>query len=303
MSTATGNYVQDNSSLANFKNWAQAISNAFSGFGWTQTADTGQVNWGSIASVPASTYVYEIWKAADALASSMPIYVKVEYGFSSTSPRIRMTVGTGSNGTGTINGQVCDNTPWQIDSTGVTNQGATTFPCYFSGSAGEFRMMMWAQNTPNTSTSVTQTFFFAIERAKDASGNDAVGYITVFHADNGATASNAANNGQQTLNTTAKGKFDGGIIGMALTTSSNSGTANGTTAAFPVFPIFGLIENPCLGLMTCADADVTDQSSCTVANMYGSTHTYKAFRGQNFSLVIGSRSSAGASMAILMRYE
>src|SRR6266478_9217496 len=127
MATSTGNSVNDNSSLANFKSWAQAISNAISGFGWVQTGDTGQVNWGSIASVPSSTYVYEIWKANDAAAATLPIYLKIEYGFSATVPRIRMTVGTSSNGSGTITGGVVSSAPWQI-SILDTNQGGATFP-------------------------------------------------------------------------------------------------------------------------------------------------------------------------------
>lgn len=84
----------DNSTLTNFKAWGQAISNALSTSTWTQTSDTGQVNWSSIASVPGSgAYVYEIWQPNDGLTA---FYLKAEYGnFSGTNmPSIRVSIGT-----------------------------------------------------------------------------------------------------------------------------------------------------------------------------------------------------------------
>lgn len=295
MATSTGNFVCDNSSLANFKSWAQAISNAFSAFGWTQTTDTGQVNWGTIASVPSSTFVYEVWKAADALASTMPIFVKVQYGFSSTSPRFQITVGTGSDGAGNITSQVISSAPWAA-SGNLTNQGASTFPCYFSGSAGEFRALMWSvsTSTPNI------TAFFTIERSKDGSGNNTASYVTVTAA--GSGASSISN--QQTVTASAAANRETGIVALAGTNGSNTGAALGTVAALPVFPLLGLVGNPMLGLMVAFASDVAANSTCTVASMYGSTHTYIAFNpGGLLSNALGARNINGATMAGLMRYE
>lgn len=294
MATATGNYPSDNSSLANFKSWAQAISNAFSTFGWTQTTDTGQVNWSTIAAVPSSTYVYEVWKANDTQASTLPIYVKVEYGFSSTSPRIRMTAGTGSNGSGTITGAVVSSPPWEITSL-ETNQGATTFPCFFSGDAGEFRMYMWQ------STGVSVGVIFVIERSKDSSGNKTTDYFTAASANASAVA---GANQQSILSTSLVGNRDtGGIIAPALTTGSGTGAFNGTVAAFPVFPVIGKVGNPMLGLMTVAANDVSDGASVTVTSMYGGTHTFVAASKAVFSQVAGLRLTQSTAMAILVRYE
>jgi hypothetical protein len=302
MATSTGNFVFDNSSLANFKSWAQAISNAFAAFGWTQTADTGQVVWGSIGAVPASTYVYEVWKANDAQAATLPIFVKVEYGFSATSPRVRVTPGTGSNGTGTITGAVSA-APWELE-TNTAAQGATTFPCFFSGDAGEFRMFMWSSTTVNVG------LLFCIERAKDSSGNKTTSYFTVLNAN--ANASNAAatstfQNQQSVLSTSLIGNRDTGIIAPALTNNSGSGSFNGTVAALPVLPIIGKVGNPMLGVMAVAAADVSDGATVTVTSMYGGTHTYVAARGSGatpgYSLALGHRSLNPTAMALLMRYE
>src|ERR1039458_8773880 len=93
--------VRDNSTLANFKNWATAISAFFITAGWTRTADTGQVNWSTIAVVPgAGSYVYEILQTNDGFTT---YYLKGEYGTHSTgsnNPATRFTGGTSTTGTG-----------------------------------------------------------------------------------------------------------------------------------------------------------------------------------------------------------
>lgn len=302
MTTTTTNVVCDNSSLANFKSWGQAIGAALTTLGWVQTADTGQVNWGTIVAVPSSTYVYEIWRANDALQSSMPIFMRIEYGFSSTSPRIQVTVGTASNGSGTITGQVVSSAPWALTSTTFANLGATTFPCYFSGTSAEFRMMMWATNGANPSGSLSQCTLLVIERSKDTSGNNTADYVTV------ATLQNLVTNQagfQQSFSASATGRRSTGVNAITLNFGANSGTAFGTTAAYPVFPDVGKVGNQMLGLMTVYAADVTDQSICTAASMYGSTHTYIAFVGGDFSQFLGSGRVANFTTPIsgLMRYE
>jgi hypothetical protein len=83
MATSQQFLVCDSSTLANFKSWAQAISGWFATAGWSQAADTGQVNWSTIVSVPGSgAYVYEVWQPNDGLTT---FYAKIEYGNSTAS--------------------------------------------------------------------------------------------------------------------------------------------------------------------------------------------------------------------------
>jgi hypothetical protein len=302
--TATGNYVMDNSTLANFQNWSSAIYAAFIAFGWLQTSDSGQAAY-PVAAVPSNAYAYWIFKAADTLAATLPIYVKVEVGYSSTSPCIRMTVGTSSNGTGTINGVYLGS--WQIshstsNSILEANNGSTTFPCFFSGSAGEFRMYMW-QSTTNYSG-----VLFVIERSKDASGLDTSEYFTVVGLSNcnNNTPSSSVHS-QQTVTPAGIGNNDSCVISLSLTNGSGTGAAFGVVTALPVFPVLGKVGNPMLGLLTVCQSDVSDGVAVTVTNMYGGTHNYIAVRGYGASLgfaaSFGQRSTNGASMAGLMRYE
>lgn len=302
MATLTGTHVCDNSTLAHFKDWAQSISTAFSTFGWTQTTDTGQVNWTTIASVPAaSNYVYEIWQAADTQASTTPIFIKVEYGSGSsgaTRPSLRITVGTSSNGSGTITGSIISSAPWYPGGTsgGAPAQGSTLFNCYYSGDAGEIRIYMWS------STSLTLGTVFAIERSKDSSGNKTTDYFTVITVDD----LNFNANQQSILTSGLIGNLDGGLVALASTSGNSTGAFNGTVCAFPAFPIIGKVGNPMLGLMTAIASDVTYQTVVTVASMYGGTHTYITFKsvtGGALPSCIGQRSGTGVAMALLMRYE
>jgi len=383
--TATGSYVSDNSSFANFKSWATAISAALAAFGWVQSNDTGQVVWtasvmtGNItavalvsgttyrytytaitsgpglrvgmslaitgftggntgnngaalvitslaggagtfdvtnatgvacsgtaasgtttaqAAVPSSAYVYEIWMSADSpYTGTLPIYLKMAYGYSATSPRIQVSVGTSSNGAGTINGSVIAFAPW-TPTTNQANQGATTFPCFFSGTAGEFRMYMWQ------SSSLTTGVLFGIERSKDSGGSTTASYFTVLFAQNVGGTAGISYAGQQTITASAgAANVDFAWISPSLTSGSGTGIFNGTVAAFPVFPSLGLCGNPMLGWMTCCGNDVSDGSTVTVASLYAGTHTFVAAKGTVFSVIAGAKGTSLTPVAILMRFE
>lgn len=306
MATATGNYPMDNSSLANFQAWTTPIFNAFIAFGWLQTADTGQAA-NPPAAVPSNAYAYWVFQANDTQAATSPIFVKVEIGYSATSPRIRLTVGTASNGSGTITGQTVSSAPWDMcapssySSLGA-NQGGVTFPCYFSGDAGEFRMYIWQ------STTIYSGLLFVIERSKDSTGNKTAEYFTVLAVASASYAASTAFRAQQTITPAGPGNLDSGFLTVPLTSGSNTGAAFGTVAALPIFPVIGKCGNPLLGLMSACANDISDGVVCTVNNMYGGTHSIVSVKGVGVGTVtisqaFGLRSTNAANMGGLMRYE
>lgn len=304
MAIATGNYPLDNSTLANFQAWSSAIYNAFIAFGWLQTGDSGQAP-NPIAAVPSSAYAYWIFKANDAQASALPIYVKVEIGYSVTSPRIRMTVGTNSSGTGTITGQVCSGAPWEItyvqNFTALeANQGSTAYPCFFSGDAGEFRMYMWQSIT------IYSGLLFVIERSKNANGAKTPEYYTVLFSTSTSNSLYYAGK-QQSMGISSVGNAELGIITVPLTIGSGTGAAFGTVAALPVFPILGKVGNPMLGLLAACAGDINDGVVVTINDLYGASHQFVGYRGPSasggLSVIFGERRTIGTVMAGLMRYE
>ena len=98
-------------SNTDFQTWVQGLHAQFAAVGLVQTGDTGQIN-------PATTTIpsigtaagYEIWRFNDALQSTAPVFIKVEYGGNgaqgATGIGMFVTVGTATNGAGTLTGTV-----------------------------------------------------------------------------------------------------------------------------------------------------------------------------------------------------
>jgi len=109
MAAVTTQLAPTNDTDANFRLWGKAISDQMAAGGWVKTTDTGQIDWATVLK-PASPNVmqgYEIWRSNDASGSIVQMYLKIEYGSSTsngTQPAMHSTAGFGSNGTGTLTG-------------------------------------------------------------------------------------------------------------------------------------------------------------------------------------------------------
>lgn len=94
-------------SNATFQAWVTEVVTAiFTTLGVTQTSDTGQINPATV-SAPGATNTsqgYVIGRFNDALQSTSPIFFKLEFGSGSANgnPQMWLTVGSSSNGSGTI---------------------------------------------------------------------------------------------------------------------------------------------------------------------------------------------------------
>lgn len=301
MAVSTQALVRDNSTLANFKQWAQAISTFFSTAGWLQSSDTGQVNWSTISSVPAvNTYVYEIWQPNDGLTN---FYLKMEYGTnaasSNTGPSIRVSAGTGTNGAGTLTGfALALATLPSATSVSVTST-STQWQCHFSGAPGRMAVIMWRDETASAQV------FFAVERSLNASGAYIATHFTLLSA-SFSTATSAGTTqqslvfgvgvGNQILPTTVSAGF------LALgNISVASDLFNGNIPVSPVFPSVGYFDNPLTvaGIVRVNDITEGSQYLLAAANMpYGVAHNYIASRNGVFA-----SPRLGANAALLMRYD
>lgn len=262
----------DNTTLANFKNWAQAISAALSSSGWTQTSDTGQVNWSSIASVPsANTYVFEVWAPSDALQTgSTQFFFKIEYGSDgSNHPQIRATIGTSTNGSGTLNGINSSATVYGIGA----NQGSVvTYDCYFSGDTNRFHMLMWRSLNSNGAP-----VLISVERTHATDGTDNSDGATII----GANQGNGGGRGQQTIvfgvgaaTGIGSGFGSGNAFYVALFNWNNASAAfNNNIPVSPIFPEYGKFGNPCFGVGLVHTQDVAEGCQFT-STLYGATRTY-----------------------------
>lgn len=96
---------------AAYSAYCQAVYDALVAIGLTQTSDTGQTSAAPVSvSFPgANTYnVNWIFRFNDSMQASAPIYFKIELGRGTGTANFlgKLTVGTGSNGTGTITNPV-----------------------------------------------------------------------------------------------------------------------------------------------------------------------------------------------------
>lgn len=301
MATSQQFLVADNSTLANFKSWASAISAFFTTAGWTQSTDTGQVNWSTIATVPGSNaFVYEVWQPGDGLTT---FYLKVEYGNfgNANSPSLRLSIGTSTNGAGTLTGFYTPAT--QCNSGALSGLSSTaTYECDLSGVAGRMGVMMW-RNAANN-----QQQFFGVQRSLDSTGAATSDYVTLW------TCGNLVHTIQETIS------FSLGVAPpLSISGTGTAGGVPGLTQAYFVRGIalgsFGTPFNGEIPMDLCCPLLGQWQNECTVcgtsdpsaitegitfsATVYGASKTYMPSKLGPFL----DFASAGATGMLCMEYD
>jgi len=281
--TLTQPHLYDVSTAANFRDWGQSIGLAIASFGWIQTADTGQVNWATVAAPAAGTFVYEIWRPGDALT---PFYVKLEFGNNSggNGPAIRISSGSGTNGAGVLTG-VLSNVRNIVGLVG--NQGAITYVCNYSGDPSYFAVCMWHSGGSNC--------VFAFERSRNAYGQATPAYWTQYQCVGDAGSATRPTASMQSVVFGVGAAQEGSsateplafncIVGPA-TTSSSTGVESSQSLLFnnqigisPVFPYVGYFDYPGLVFVMIPMADFTDAypagpMTTFSVTLLGKSHTY-----------------------------
>ena len=159
---------------ADFRAWGSGLAAQLAAMGLVKTTDTGQIDWATVLRPGVSTYAgYEIWRFNDALQATKPVFIKMEYGGSATvdRPNLRVTVGTGTNGAGTLTGQVGTT---RVLAPTASKTAGTSLPSYSSGSTSRLNL---ATNLDSASAQFTMGLF--IERTKSVDGaNTGDGIVT-----------------------------------------------------------------------------------------------------------------------------
>jgi hypothetical protein len=314
MATSQQQLVCDNSTLANFKQWAKAISDFFTTAGWSQSSDSGQVNWSTIPTVPgANAYVYEIWQPNDGLTN---FYLKISYGNvnNTNCPNIQLAIGPSTNGTGTLTGTTLTtvslfNTIWSGQAPYTVPSSSTQYECNLSGAAGRIAVMLW-RNTPATHGNA----IFAVERSMNSSGTYTSSYVTLY----GGGYSLPANNGQppcfvqQSLvfgigaapqsNAVGTGGTNGPNGGLCLRGWCGGGASSAFNNSIPVdfaSPQIGYWDYAGTMIGAGYGPDFVDGLTFTTT-VYGATRTYMPSKNQNF-INAGPNNVPGYS--VVMRYD
>lgn len=275
---------------ADMRTWGAAIHAQLLAAGLTVASDTGQIDHttsvrpgiSSFNSKAGGTNGYEIWRFSDTLQATVPVFIKVEYGIGAAAdrPNLAFTVGTGTDGAGTITGQVGTR---RANPAGASKTAAAVLNSYCSGGSG--RISLCTNLDPANSAFA---IFLNVERPKNSAGVDqadgvitgcGIGASTVQFQNipaSGTLPSQAANN----------------LWGFLLAAAGQNSSLGGNVALLPLIALFGkvLYGTPCLYKHT----DLGELVSFS-ATHFGASHTFLPL-GDGF---VGSTAESGTSVALL----
>lgn len=238
-----------------------------------------------------SPYYMEIYEFG--ASASTPLYIKIEYGCSTTSgaagPMTAMSVSTGYGGGGYLTGNGSTVTMAPVSTGAGTVQG---FTCYFtSDNVNYFGMAMWDGTTTNVGNA---TYLFE----RDIEGTTASAPV---YGNNFVWTAWSYGSYWQSQVIPYSGSLPGAqgsgssscLPGVTLITSSH--LFNGASPLFPVYPQFGASGNPLTILTSCSASDYADGGTASTT-IYGATHTYLIIKSCGFVLASVGEGIAGGSL-------
>ncbi len=218
-----------------FRAWGSALSTAL-GTVLTRVPQTGDIDWATVnAPVTAPTFQgFEVYRLNDSLQATAPLFFKFEYGSgaSSTISAIRLTIGKGVNGSGTIT-SVLQSAITVFSYNGTLPTSASN--CYISNGDGSGFVFSLQPDLDNRAGG-----FCCVERSRNSSGQATSGAVMLsFQVFN---TSGAHNNRFIAYNLETTLAADGtGLFACPLPLSTDIGVTNGTVAQF--FPVACIAPN------------------------------------------------------------
>lgn len=292
MATRTSTAFYPSNTTNAIRDWAQFVEDTLvTTGGWVVTSDTGQTLPSALVT-PGATNTkagYRIYRMADTLQSTSPVFIRIDFGSSpsgAATPGIWIIIGTGSNGSGTITGQ-------------VFNTGAANALCYCGGTSTTLGNLCFGSATTSRVTlamfvysSNTYVWAFGIERSKDASGADTGAGLLFSYTDSvvGTGVLNASN--YLILAGGSQPSKEGGMNYIITSKNPSETFAPGDIGAGVVMHFKGLVQQPGMNFMITNANDVADGGSFSLS-MYGATRTY-----QNLRSLIIYKSMAGNSTGV-----
>lgn len=223
MTTRTFVTNVDHTGDVGFRAWSKELHDEMIAGGLVQTSDTGQINF-TTANRPANSSVagYTIYRFNDTLQATAPIFIKFEWGTQSTNqPQVYATVGTGSNGTGTITGVSTNRVGIFI--TAVPQSIAATYVSNLCVIAGAFAVgwKLGSQSGTNKGQG-----YFSVIRSTDDTGAPTGAWAAVTRTGSASTSYHAVQVIDFTNTTTYPESIDGSHANVPQNVSSSLVGAN-----------------------------------------------------------------------------
>lgn len=259
---------------AQFRDCVQKIRDGITGVGWVRTNDTGQIDPTTVVKPAAGVVAgYDIFRMADSLQATAPFFLKIEYGIGNTGTNTFgwwPTVGTGTNGAGTLTGNISTRPSSGLMTTGdVGNLRTSTF----AGAPNRLVIVLFENHPAGTGTMA-----LVLERS---------------HADDGSDTSERADLVLTSYSTTAQfqmiptiGQFSipSLLSSLPILVPTSGSALKGTdVGVFALFPnMAGPLRNPMIGILVFMSGDISLGSEVPIA-MYGTTRTYRNPPGHHIS--------------------
>jgi len=289
--------------------WMKTLHDAFVALGLVVTSDTGQLSMASAptwVSTASTNYGYTVYRFNDALQATYPLFLKVSWLNSADtagdSHRLDVTVGTGTDGAGTVTGPTIG--PVTITQSTATSQSATTYPSYLCLVAGSFVADLFAGDTAGE-------LFFAVDRMRDADGTANVhgAALTTF----ARTSAGATIVSQRHFSVVNGSAASGQTIVSCFVPYAYFNSVSSLSLADDI-PVFGHTfltphANHLLGVVTVPQGDVAADTVFTVVRL-GASHTYRATgtrttqAGAALSdLTVATATTQSSALALAYLYE
>lgn len=282
--TSMSNTVSDD---ATFRAWGSAYAAKWASMGLVQTADTGQINWATVTKPAAINTAagYEIWAFNDALQATYPIFVKIEYGTggAATVGSLWFSVGSGTNGAGTLTG--ISSTRSQVTCTATA--GALNH--YWCGDTNRLGVAVMGAAAATSSGAW-------IERTLDASGVVTSEGVTLIFRTGSAWIAQAWNY------TTGPYTTQESSLGAMGPSQSPWGVYGTQLSVYPIYHTKGVFMNPGMNCLV-FDASSVGQNSTISFTMYGATHTFFTLATPQFGSAGRGGFSSAANATLMMRFE
>lgn len=217
-----------------FRAWGSAVSTAL-GQMLTRVTQTGEINWATVnAPASANTFQgFEVYRLNDSLQATAPLFFKFEYGSTSTSatiPAIRLTIGKGADGAGTITNVLQS----AVNVFAGNAAAAVASNCYISNGDGSGFVFSLQPDLSTIAGGIC-----CVERSRNSAGQPtANALLLAYELYNSVTHNNRfiAYNLETTL-----AADNTGLFACPLALSTDIGVTNGTVAQF--FPVACIAPN------------------------------------------------------------
>lgn len=304
--------VSDITTDARFRANAQFVEDTLvTTGGWLLSTETGDTAPASLAH-PTTTNTkkgFRVYKTNDGLTQ---VYMRIDYGSSAgtsgNSFGMWITLGTGSDGAGTLSGVFFNGggfTAPTIDSATTATVGTTgAVNSYGSADTGRVQLALFVSST------VANIIAFSIERSKDSNGSDNSDGILICCTRAGSTSIWGVNATSSCMDTTMYAVLAGGTqptfengLSYILTRNNPSETFGSDIGTGLVIHFKGASQQPGIGICVVNSSDVTTETSFT-QTIYGATRTYQHLNSlQPCRPTSATVSTADAAQRICMRYD